>query len=161
MAKPRFKVRGGQLRLIPNPLPDLASYRALLENPSAVLPSLGEHDYNYSFRYRESAMDFLPPVRVATLMMAAIRRSWSNYAYRAGQYNVESEAYLVTTKIFDLFVREVESIGAEPVIVILPRKYDVVRYRGRGTKIYEPLLGYLESMGYRYVDLMDALGGAT
>ena len=43
--------------------------------------------------------------------------------------------------------------------MIFPSGGDVKRFQMEGTKVYSPLLSYLDSMGYRYIDLMDAFAG--
>ena len=67
-SKPRFAVEGGELVLHENPIRSIDEYRALLEDPEAWLPRLGEHDYYYRRNNRRSRFAFLPSVRFARVI---------------------------------------------------------------------------------------------
>jgi len=73
-----------------------------------------------------------------------------------GQYNAQSEAFAVTTKIFDEFVADVLKNQAVPIIVLFPPKEDLMAYRADKTKRYAPLLTHFDQKGYTYLDVIDA-----
>jgi len=158
-AKPRFKAVNGALTLIENPMRDLSAYRELLDRPQDVLPLLGADDYFYAFRYPPLALDFLPSVRALAMGRYFARSTLSNDTRRSGYLNVDSEAFMVTRAIFDEFVRSVKENGSVPLILLFPWREDVVRYRRDGTKTYQPLMRYLRTAGYAFVDLMDGFEG--
>jgi len=160
-AKPRFVREDGELRLLENPLPDVAAYEELLRDDSEVIPRLGEHDYYYQHGYRPSALDFLPSVRIAKVLYHDYRRSKASDAiYRDGRYNEASEAFDVTTAIFQRFYQDVLARGSEPVIVIFPHPGDFASAREDGSRSYEPLLAWLRRNGLRSVDALDAFAGS-
>lgn len=154
MAKPRYIFEEGRLVLLRNPMRDLSQYRNLLTHPERVLPELGVHDAYFHTRNKDGHLDFLPSVRLFRI---------GRYYYlfrklgikRKGYYNVDSEAFKVTTGISDQFADTVLHNGSVPIFVVLPGKRDVARYRKDGTKVYKPLLEYYRAKGYRYIDLFD------
>lgn len=159
LAKPRFELRRGRRELLENPMQPLSKYEELLERPEEVLRQLGRRDYFYDLRYRRGAFDFLPSVRLLKMCWYRVRKRFSDEIIRGGQYRESSEAYRITTAIFDGFVEEVVQTGSQPLIVLLPNRLDVEAYRAAGRRLYDPLLHYFDEEGYRYVDMMGALAG--
>ncbi len=152
-SKPRFAIRGGELVLHENPIRSIDEYRALLKDPEAWLPRLGEHDFYYQRNNRRSRFDFLPSVRFARV----IGNQYFNQPILLpnGLYNTRSEAYQVTFRVLDQFYREALGNGSLPVIVLFPQRRDV-RLRHDGEKVtYQPLLDELKRRGYRVIDLAD------
>lgn len=152
-SKPRFAVQGGELVLHENPVRSIDEYRALLKDPEAWLPRLGEHDFYYQRDHRRSRFDFLPSGRFARVM----GNQYFNQPILLpnGLYNTRSEAYQVTFRVLDQFYREALENGSLPVIVLFPQRRDV-RLRHDGEKvIYQPLLDELKRRGYRVIDLAD------
>lgn len=152
-SKPRFGVRGGKLVLYENPIRSIDEYRALLKDPEAWLPRLGEHDYFYQRNNQRSRFAFLPSVRFARV----IGNQYFNQPVFLpnGFYNTRSEAYEVTFRVLDQFYREALDNGSLPVIVLFPQRKDV-RLRHEGEKVtYQPLLDELRNKGYRVIDLAD------
>jgi hypothetical protein len=156
LAKPRYVLGGDSLMLLENPMQPLERYRELLREPSRVLTDLGSHDYFYLSRYRAGPVDFLPSVRLAKMLVFRLRQMWAGEIFRGGRYVESSEAFQVTTAILDRFVSAVSRSGARPVIVILPTDLDVEAYRTDGSRVYEPLVKYLDRRGYQYVDLVSS-----
>jgi hypothetical protein len=156
--KPRFKVRDGELVLLENPIADLRDHEYFLFNDREVLPKLGKNDYHYQTSYNRGALDFLPSMRLAKVVWSAVNREIVNPIFTLdGMYNVESEAYEVTTKIFDAFYGKVREDGALPVIIIFSDLNDQWRSREKKERRYSPLLRYFRSKGYRYIDTLEAL----
>jgi len=78
-----------------------------------------------------------------------------NAPIKEGVYNETSEAFIVTTRVFDLFYRSCQE-HAIPIILLFPHMGTMQQALRNGPKEYAPLLAYFESKGYRYIDLMDA-----
>ena len=163
LAKPRFVIQDGTLALIPNPMQTLDDYKRLLAHPKEVLSEIGTHDHFYKKRYTSSRWDWSPTVRVLKIarQKAFDRTSSEEDITTHGVFNEESEAFRVTQRIFEEFRNAAIENGSVPIILILPARGDVARYRRKSGKIYSPLLSYFDSRGYRYVDLMDAFENAA
>ena len=160
-SKPRFIVKDNKLLLLRNPMYEPAKYYGLLENPDVVLPALGANDFHFNFptRYKQGPFDFLPSIRLAKMAgheCMQFRRK-NSAIIRDGYYNRESEAYKVTTKLFDEFIELVAGNESLPVIILFPSQYDVAQYRKNKKKVYAPLLEYFENRGYRYLDVIPVL----
>ena len=157
--KPRFKMREGKLILLKNPIATLEDHEDFLLHDRAVLAKIGENDYHYQTRYKQGAVDFLPTVRLTKMFWSAIKQNVFNPPIfnRRGMYNVESEAYEVTLKIFDAFYSKVLENGALPIIVIFPDRNDQELSRQKQTRRYTPLLNYFRTQKYLFIDTLDAL----
>jgi hypothetical protein len=151
-SKPRFALRGGELVLLPNPLPSADAYRELLREPEHVLPRLGENDYFYRRSSQRNPLDFLPSVRFASIFSNQYLHQPTT---RGGVYNTKSEAYQVTRSVLEEFYKEVAENGALPIIVLFPERRDIRARRDGKTVIYQPLLDELRSKGYRVIDLLE------
>ena len=159
--KPRFTVKDGKLHLLENPMYEPSKYYSLLESPEVALPELGANDFHFNFstRYRQGPLDFLPSVRLVKMAVhkAMEAGEGSSSIIRDGYYNRDSEAYKITERLFDKFVEQVTKNGSLPIIVLLPNQDDVARYRKDRAKVYAPLLERFDSKGYRYVDVIHVL----
>lgn len=127
LAKPRFIVRDDELVLIPNPLPSLELYHQLAADPAHELPKLGKYDYFYQRQVHPSRWDFSPLVRLIKLAVA-VRRRHRDAPDIDGRYNERSDAFQVTTRLFDRFVKDVRAEGSIPLIVIFPTQGDLRRH---------------------------------
>lgn len=154
LAKPRYLLGGGGLRLLRNPLPNPESYRRLLADPAESLAELGRHDAYYRTKPQATPWDRSATVRLVKLAAA----QWSP-KNRDGCYG-DDEAFSVTTRLFTLFYETALRDGAQPVILIFPTHEEVVGWRGGRRKNYAPLLSFLGGKGYRVVDAMEVLDGA-
>lgn len=154
LAKPRYVVEAGDLRLVRNPLPTAESYRRLLARPAETLAELGRHDTHYRTRPHAGSWDRFATVRLVKL--AAAQRSPVN---RDGCYGSD-EAFSVTTRLFRRFYETALEDGAQPVVLIFPDRDEVATWRSERRKRYAPLLGFLRERGYRFVDAMDAFDDA-
>lgn len=154
LSKPRFQLKNGQLTLIENPMQRLSQYRELLKNPETMLPLLGRNDEFYQTSHKSSALDILPSYRLITVLSHLYGDT--GQIIRNGRYQVTSDAYQITVALLDQFYRTVQEDHALPVILIFPEPADIARYHKDGTKRYSPLIDYLSSRNYRYLDLMAA-----
>ncbi len=155
--KPRFMVGDDALDLQENPLSTFEDYEYFLHNDTKVLAQLGEHDYHYQINYDGGPFDVLPSVRFAKVLLYGYRKRISNPIFKDGMYQVGSEAYQVTLKIFDAFYQEVIENGAVPIVLIFPDTGDQRKSRQGKARRYTPLLEDFDARGYRYIDLLGAL----
>jgi hypothetical protein len=158
LAKPRFLLEGEKLVLAPNPMQDVKQYQALLENPQDTLKQLGKHDVRYQHAYRPGPFDFLPSVRLAKEFIQFCRYP-EDALFTGGEYNLDSEAYRVTEKIFDEFVKAALKEGSLPILIIFPNQSDLRDYRRKGGVEYAPLLRHFEEQGYLFIDAVHAFDG--
>ena len=160
--KPRFQVDGGSLSLLPNPMKKLDDYQELLLHPRETLSKLGNNDYFYKKGYTSKKLDWLPTVKLATMLMHYCREKLSADRIMIHDgYNEKSEAFEVTKKIFDEFYKSSTTNNSLPIILIFPNGRDIKRYRKEGQTRYDILPEYLDSAGYRYLDLMGAFNGVA
>jgi hypothetical protein len=161
MAKPRFLLAGDGLQLLENPLPTLQSYEHLLKHPKDVLKTLGKYDYYCRTRYHYDLFSFLPSVRA---FRSAVDTLWGdNIVSRRWmeedgipKYKTESEAYKILVRVLDLFRVEVQKSGAQPIVCLLPKRWDLEIFLEHGKTRYLPLLKHLELKGYVYADVTEA-----
>ena len=154
--KPRYTMRENRLELLPNPIPRLEDYQDLLGRPHNVLTDLGSNDFFYQHHYKSSFFDFSAFIRLMKMTLDNVRSKNEFGILKNGAYNENSEAFQVTTHIFDAFYQDVIAHHATPIIIIFPRMDDVETYRANKTKGYAPLLSYFDSKGYAYIDAMNA-----
>jgi hypothetical protein len=154
--KPRFVLREGELVLLPNPLSTVSSYERLLTHDHEVLAEIGRDDYFYRTHYHPGPFDQLHSVRLATMAWHTARNRWDGIFRADGMYNVHSEAFELTVKIFDAFYRDALTHQSLPVILIYPDLGDLDRYHRQAPRRYEPLLDIFKAKGYRHIDLLDA-----
>ncbi len=154
-AKPRYLAGEHEPWLLANPLPHLADYRDLLARPAETLERLGQHDFFYHTRPRAGPFDHSAAVRLAKLAGEQL-----GPGRRSRIYAPDSEAFRVTTELFTAFYEMALRDGAQPVIVILPERSDLARWRSAGTKRYTPLLQFFARQRYQVVDAMAALDRA-
>jgi len=156
--KPRFKVNQGKLVLLKNPISAFEDHERFLLHDTEVLAKLGENDYYYQANYAKGSFDFLPSVRLTKLFWSTIKNKRLNQIFQQdGMYNVHSEAYEVTLKIFDAFYRKVLENSQLPIILIFPDLNDLSRSRKKQERRYAPLLKYFNEQGYRFIDVLGAL----
>lgn len=161
LAKPRFALKDAELVLLPNPMSELEDYSRLLADTRATLSELGKNDVHYKARYKSGPLDALATVRFLKMALAAFKRRTSDAILVDGRYDAGSEAYRVTIKTLEKFHSEVLRDGSLPIVAIFPTKEDVIRFTKTGERKYGPLLSYLDANGYRYIDLLDVLAGAS
>ena len=160
-AKPRFEIKNDKLSLIPNQLSELYDYKRLLLYPQVVLSKLGINDYYYQGHYKSNVFDWSPTVQLFKIFIHyANKKLFKEAIVIIGHYNENSEAFIVTKKIFDEFYNKAITDKSIPIILIFPDKDDVVRYKRNKEKKYSSLISYFNTRGYKYIDLMDAFENA-
>lgn len=158
LAKPRFLPGLPDPTLVENPMPRLEDYRRLLAQPAETLRQLGRNDFFYRTRPHAGGFDTSAAVRLAKL--AREQLAPDSGIVRRGYYETDSEAFRVTAGLFSAFYEMALRDGAQPVVLILPERGDVERWRSSRTKRYAPLLQFLATQRYRVVDAMTALDAA-
>jgi hypothetical protein len=73
-------------------------------------------------------------------------------------YETQGEAYEIAGRVLIEFAREVARDGRTPVVVVFPRKNDVIAARRGEDRPHEPLLEWLEDERIMAIDLTDGLG---
>jgi len=154
--KPRFLLENGHFTLLKNPLATIEDYRRFVTNDEAVLREIGTHDYFYQIKYRAGPMDWLPSARLIKITTWSVKKWLNPVLTKEGSYAVSSEAFPLTTRIFDEFYCAALQHASLPVIVIYPALPDLDRQRNHQRKQYEPMLEHFHTKGFRYVDLLDA-----
>lgn len=158
LTKPRYRLEEGKLTLLPNPMRAMADYQRLLDYPTETLHELGRYDAIYPLRYRAGPFDFSPTVRLSKLVGEKLRdRLIGDGIVDEGIYNTESEAFAVTTALFDAFRNSAIADDAQPVILVFPTHPDMQDHQAGRPIRYGPLLDYFKMQGYAYVDLLPAL----
>jgi hypothetical protein len=155
--KPRFILKDGELTLLKNPISSIEDHKRFLKNDSLMLRQIGKYDYHYQSSYLAGPFDFLPSIRIFKIFWQKLQTMFVQPIFkRDGMYNKNSEAFHVTTAIFDAFYKKVLENGALPIILIYPDSHDRKRSRYNKPRRYRPLLEYLRSKDYLYIDLMTA-----
>jgi len=122
-----------------------------------MLRQIGKHDYHYQTGYLAGPFDFLPSIRIGKIFLHKLQIKYVQPIFKmGGMYSKNSEAFHVTTAIFDAFHKKVLENGALPIILIYPDSGDRKRSRYNKPRRYRPLLEYLRSKDYLYIDLMTA-----
>jgi len=159
LTKPRFRLAGGKLELVPNPLPSAAAYRELLAEPEIVLARLGEYDANYR-QYRPTTVPLLtqlPSVRAVRFwQQRLLRRAPAGAGQSGARYQTDSEAYQVLLRLLDAFEEQVTADGARPLVVLFPTRQDVAALVAGGEACYAPLVEDLAARAAPYVDVAPA-----
>ena len=143
--KPRFRLTGDSLTLLPNPLSGDTHYSALLARPDSVFARIGESDWYWRTRSHESAWDASATVRLIKLAREQL--------VKVNPYDPESEAFRITVALFEAFVAAVRANGADPIVLIFPMQADLEEPR------YLGLVDTLSARGYPIVDLRNAFRG--
>ncbi|MCK5178223.1 MAG: SGNH/GDSL hydrolase family protein [Candidatus Omnitrophica bacterium] len=155
LAKPRFIIEGGKLKLISNPFQTLKDYERLLS---------GEHDFEktkkYDLYYRRlylrSFWDIFASVRVFKMFrQKAVEASIVSRKYVLGGLNSDTEAFKVTTRICKRFYQDVLDRGAVPIVVILPDGINILSRLKYKKEQMKPLILYLEANDLNHIHLMD------
>lgn len=138
-SKPRFRLDGDSLVLLPNPIRSPDDYADL------DLNRLGASDLHWQTRAHASRWDRLAIVRLVKLALAEARR--------VNLYDPSGEPFRLTVAILDAFARDVQAAGSEPVVLLFPARWELpgLPYRG--------MADTLRSHGHRVLDLADLTHG--
>jgi hypothetical protein len=154
VAKPRFRIRGDELTLVPIPFADQGALVQAVKDGS-VVALLAEHEY-----WRDPA---LGPLRYSALGRLAagyfaykrrsVPRLWTDF---------EGEPYGVTRAIVETFHEEARADGARAVAVLLfPREDDLSGLLASGERYWQAFADELNAAGIGVIDLSVALAAAS
>lgn len=154
--KPRFELDAkGELRLLPNPFPGEQGARRVLAEPRRALEA-GVGDGTFEpLVWRNPLYDSVAFVRLASTVAS---RAWYSRLrpdrfYVGGELNPRSEAFPLLVSLVRAFARDVESAGADFVLVIYALRDEDIW--GSGRRAYAPLVEALP--GITILDLAEAV----
>ncbi len=156
LTKPRFKLSDGGLEFVPNPVPVVAGYEALLRDPGTELLRLGALDAYYRQGYRRHALDRLAMVRLARVITHEVRK-FRQVRDKYGRFVPGSEALQTTLATLDAFCARVRADASIPVVVLLPTPEDARRHRRHGVRPWGPLAQHLAAARIPHLDGLAAL----
>lgn len=158
MAKPRFIMEDGKLKLIPNPVENAGEIKKL--GDPAFLEKIGRNDFWYIYNQRDYPVFGFPYLKIFLN-----KRFWLEVYYLKGNKQIDDmiarPAHLqdiwrsrevdVLFGIFDAFVADARAMGVEPVIAVLPTKDEAEYYwaEKRGSFPVEKITAYCGEKGYR------------
>jgi hypothetical protein len=159
LSKPRFLWDGNQLQLLPNPI----SSPEMIEDLRWVESTLGPNDpWYYQGMFEGGPLDLLQSVRLAKTVAYQRRLGYGtedgDLSKRLGwAYQPDQEGFQVASNVLIGFANDVRAHGASPVVVVFPRKEEVINMRDLKTKAHAPLLDKLASAGIPTIDVTDIL----
>lgn len=153
-AKPRFRLLGEDLVLLPQPFPTReALARAVVDG--SVLPLLAEGEH--------WTPAHLPgPLRFSSLArLAAAYRAYSARQTRLLLLDREGEPFRVTVALLEAFHREALACGArEAPVLVFPREEEMEALVGRDDPYWKGLLDALAARSIPFLDLSQPLAPA-
>ncbi len=157
--KPRFReAPDGSLELLPNPATSVSFYERLLHDPAAVA-EVGVHDEWFEPAvYRNPWYDRSATVRLVTGLWTRVRRRYldGGRLLRGDWYNVESPAFRIQMRLFQLFADSAGARGQLPLIVFLPDRWTVEQVRAGRAPVYAPFVAALRERGIPLLDAAEA-----
>lgn len=161
--KPRFRIVGDELRLIPSPIETAADARLLLDDPERVI-RFGVSDYWYEPAIYEHRLYRLSATyRLFANVWIRLQRRYfdDDRFYADGLFRTESEAFELQLRLMTEFADSITAAGATPVFLFLPTMEDVSRWSRGEPPVYAPLWWQLEAEGFSLVDPIQALADAA
>lgn len=162
LVKPRFGLDAmGHLTLLPVPLTRVADYGHYLRAPRDII-ALGKNDYWYQgLIYRNPLYDYSATVRLLTNLGLAFHRRYlaQDRLIRNGEFAANSTAFRIQVALFEKFAAAVRSVGARPIVVILPDRESVAKARQGRRTVLAPLAQALAARGLEHIDVTQAFVG--
>ncbi len=105
--------------------------------------------------YRNPWYDRSATVRLVSGLWTRVRRRYLDRGrlLRGESYNVESSAFRIQTRLFQLFADNARARGQRPLVVFLPDRWTVEQVRAGRAPVYAPLV---EALRERRIPLLDA-----
>ncbi|MGE0267485.1 MAG: SGNH/GDSL hydrolase family protein [Candidatus Omnitrophota bacterium] len=155
LTKPRYKLTGGRLQLIGNPLPAVEDYHQFLTQERQLLRKLGQEDFYFQNQTVPHFADKMAVVRLIKLLFAQYINPKDNIFTQESMYDPDSEIFQVSVAILETFYKSILEDGAIPVIVIIPSTGDLMRLQKHQLKNYQPFLKVFENKKWNYIDITD------
>lgn len=163
LPKPRFVLRHGALELLPNPVDSVGELERLRD--PAFVHTLGRDDFFYS-------SSGLPRLGFPYTRLLFSPTLWRQALEHRSRSDVEArppanlwrndDARGVFLGLLDLFVADVRATGAQPLLVMLPGRFDIESRRsGRGIPGYERVLRHCRERDLPIFDGVEALHQAA
>ncbi len=153
-AKPRFRLEGEDLVLLPQPFPTREAFARAVEDASVLsLLSEGEH---------WSRGDLPGLLRFSSLArLAAAYRAYSLRQTRRLLLDERGEPFRVTVALLEAFHREALACGArEAPVLVFPREEEMEALVGRNDRYWKGLLDALAARSIPFLDLSEPLAAA-
>ncbi|MGH7149044.1 MAG: SGNH/GDSL hydrolase family protein, partial [Planctomycetota bacterium] len=153
-AKPRFRLLGEDLVLLPQPFPTREALARAVEDGSVLsLLAEGEH---------WSRANLPGPLRFSSLArLAAAYRAYSARQSRRLLLDEAGEPFRVTVALLETFHREALACGArEAPILVFPREEEMEALVGRDDLYWKGLLEALATRSIPFLDLSEPLAPA-
>lgn len=160
--KPRFLLGDdGTLTLQPTPVPTIAGYQALLDDPGAVRAFGANDEWYEPCIYENPLYDWSATARLASAVFVKARRRLVP-GYRlleGGGFDTTSTAFRIQVRLFDEFARAVRDAGALPVALFLPDRGSVELTKAGRQAVYERLKNAVQRTGIPVLDAAEAFAG--
>ena len=156
--KPRFLLHeDGTLKLVPNPVPDVAAYKRYLSVPRSVTET-GVHDWWYEPAIYENPLHELSAaVRLGVATWIRLRRHFDpDRLVRAGTFNDESTAFAIQMRLFEAFAEAARERGMRLLVVFFPGRDVLSEVRAGGGAVYGPLVAAIRRRGIADLDFLGA-----
>lgn len=158
LAKPRYRIDGEELILVPNPVQSVEQYQELLDHPETELPRIGLHDAYYPqyLPSKTSLVDNFPSIQASTFWFRRMRDWWNDHLARSAVdhdwYTAGPRKSPLLFRIFDLFHDEATASGATPIFLLFPIHFDYRDAGPSGKMPYAFLVPFLKHKGYTFID---------
>lgn len=153
LTKPKFRMNGPSLELVPNPLRQAQDYHLFFQDHQGMMSSIDEYNGRSIPRVYAGPLDFLGSVRLAKLFLNKV-------AVAATEADRDKEMAELNRRLVQMFYEEVDGSGARPIILIFPIKEELKRYLEGKTSGLEPFIADFKQRGYSYLDLTESFAGA-
>lgn len=150
LTKPRYILENNQLKLLPNPIQKREDLKNILNDD--FMKNYPWQDYWYQRFIYNKSLDVFPSAKLFRGVMRFLKRG---SLYKGGQYKTDTEAFKIVCLSLKKFYNNVKSEEKKPVIIIFPNKKDMLLYKAKHIKSYEPLLAFFKTNNIAFVDLMD------
>lgn len=156
--KPRFRLRDGELELVPCPVADPAQAFELLGDQDAFLAALGQTDHwvaSAPRAYAARGSSLLHYTALGRLALTALEGRGRDH--RSWLRNDEDDRSRLLLAIVETLAREVAADGARFRLLVLPDRDDLARLARGGAAYWAPFVGRLRDTDMEVVDCSAAL----
>ena len=152
MTKPRYILRGSDIKLIDNPFKLRSDYTKLITQQQETLIRLSQHDFFYGHNYSYSRLHISATYRLLTVLKLLYMDPRQPISF-GQRLNPESEAFHVTIKLLEEFYKIAESNDSTPVIVLFPTIDDLKLQQ----PAYSDLTRIIRQNNWQVIDLFEHL----